>query len=72
MLYKKLLNNNYYPKCFRETIGAILPKANKLDYNILKAYRIISLLNCLGKISEKIIAKRLAYLSEKHSILHPE
>jgi len=29
-----------------------------------KAYRVISLLNCLGKVSEKILAKRLAELSE--------
>ncbi|KAL0630248.1 hypothetical protein Q9L58_010905, partial [Maublancomyces gigas] len=37
---------------------------------IPKAYRPISLLNCLGKISETIIATRLAYLSEKHKLLH--
>ena len=29
-----------------------------------KAYRVVSLLNCLGKISEKILAKRLADLAE--------
>ncbi len=35
-----------------------------------KSYRIISLLNCLGKIAEKIIAARLAYLAETIDLLH--
>ena len=30
----------------------------------------ISLLNCLGKISERILAKRLGYLAETTSLLH--
>lgn len=71
-LFSKLLNNGYHPICFREAVGAILPKPNKPDYNIPKAYRIISLLNCLGKISEKIIARRIAFLSETNKILNPE
>ena len=40
---------------------AILKKPNKLDYSNSKVYRIITLLKCLSKISEKIIANRLAY-----------
>ena len=35
-----------------------------------KAYRIITLLNCLGKVSEKIIATRLSFLED--SILDSE
>ena len=35
-----------------------------------KSYRIISLLNCLGKISEKIIARRLAFLANTLNIIH--
>jgi len=30
----------------------------------LKAYRIITLLNCLGKVAEKIIAVQLSYTAE--------
>ena len=32
----------------------------------------ITLLNCLGKVSEKIIATRLSYLGETTGLLHPE
>ena len=33
----------YYPKSWREAIGVILLKANKKDYSLPKAYRVISL-----------------------------
>src|ERR1700741_5515566 len=36
------------------------------------AYKIITLLNYLGKILEKIMATCLAYLAETQDILHPE
>ncbi|MFL5833327.1 MAG: RNA-directed DNA polymerase [Solirubrobacterales bacterium] len=49
----------------------MLKKPNKPDYSSLKAYRVISLLNCLGKVSERILAQRLSYLAETTSLLHP-
>jgi hypothetical protein len=49
----------------RQATGAILAKPDKPDYSILKAYRIISLLNCLGKVSERILAKRPSLMAEK-------
>jgi len=72
MLFRALLEIGYHPKCWREGTGAILPKANKPDYKLPKAYCIITLLNCLGKIAEKLVAKRLAYLCEVYNLLHPE
>ncbi|KHJ34205.1 hypothetical protein EV44_g0289 [Erysiphe necator] len=36
-----------------------------------KAYRVISLLSCLGKVSERILAKRLSYLVEISQLLDP-
>ena len=41
-------------------------------YTAPKAYRIIDLLNCLGKISERIIATRLSYIAETSDLLHNE
>jgi hypothetical protein len=67
--------NSYYPKCFKEITGVILKKSQvaKLfyrNYALPKAYRIISLLNCLVKVMEKIIARRLAVMAEFKTLLH--
>jgi ribonuclease HI len=68
-LYPKLIEIGYHPRCWKEAIGVILPKPNKPDYTNPKAYRVIALLNCLGKIAEKIIAKRLAHLANTTDLL---
>lgn len=70
-VYASLLNTGYHPKCWKQATGAILKKPQKPDYSIPKAYRVISLLNCLGKVSERILAKRLSYLAETTCLLHP-
>ena len=49
----------------------ILKKPGKTDYSAPKSYRVIALLNCLGKVSERILAQRLAYLAETTNLLHP-
>ena len=60
----------YHPKCWRKATGAILKKAGKLDYLAPKAYRVISLLSCLGKVNKRIIANRLGALAEVSPLLH--
>jgi hypothetical protein len=47
----------------------ILLKVKKKDYSLLKAYRVISLLNCPGKAFKKILATRLSYLAETGDLL---
>ena len=69
-LYEVLLRYGYHPKAWREATIVIIKKNGKPDYSAPKAYRPISLLNCLGKISEKIMATRLAHMAEKHHLLH--
>ena len=70
-LYASLLDIGYHPKCWKQATGAILKKPAKRDYSVPKAYRVISLLNCLGKVSERILAQRLGYLAETTTLLHP-
>lgn len=70
LVFSKLLNTRYHPLIWRQATGAVLPKPNKPDYTVPKAYRIITLLNCLGKISEKIMAQRFSYLAETTDLLH--
>jgi hypothetical protein len=70
-IYSMLINTGYHPKCWRQAIGVILKKPKKPDYSVPKAYRVIALLNCLGKVSERILAQRLSYLAETTHLLHP-
>src|SRR5215469_16766783 len=66
-LYRILIRKGYHPRCWKTAKGVILKKSShdkKRDYTMPKSYRVVSLLNCLGKVSEKILAKRLAELSE--------
>jgi hypothetical protein len=67
--------NGYHPKCFKEATGVILkkPQSAKLPYKnyaLPKAYRIILLLNCLTKVMEKIIARRLTIMAKFKTLLH--
>src|SRR5439155_14322444 len=68
-LYSKLIQYGYHPICWREATGVILKKPNR-NASLPKSYRVISLLNCLGKISKKIIAKRLTHLANTLNIIH--
>jgi ribonuclease HI len=70
-LYSSLIDTGYHPTCWRQATGAILKKPAKPDYSAPKAYRVISLLNCLGKVSERILAQRLGYLAETTPLLNP-
>ena len=59
----------YHPKAWRVCTGVILKKPNRPDYILFKAYRIISLENCLGKIIEKLMANRLSYWGQTSDLL---
>ena len=50
--------------------GILLKKPNKPDYSIAKSYRVISLLNCLKKIVEKIAAITLSNFCEQNELLY--
>jgi len=64
LVYPNLIESGYHPKIWREGTGIILKKPDKPNYSIPKAYRIITLLNCLDKVAEKTIAVRLSYKAE--------
>jgi len=52
-------------------VSVIIPKPGKPAYDTPKAFRLIVLLNTLGKLIEKMIARRLQFNAVKYSILHP-
>ena len=70
-IYSTFFNLGYHPRCWRKAKGVILRKPNKPDYSKPKAYRVISLLNCLGKVLERLVARRLGALAETTDLLHP-
>ena len=59
-LIQACIQLGYQPKSGKIAKGIILRKLNKPSYTIPKAYRVISVLNCLGKVTEKTIATWLS------------
>ena len=57
-LMQKCLRSGYHPKSWRRAIAIALRKSNKPDYSNPWAYRLITLLECLGKVLEHIVARR--------------
>jgi hypothetical protein len=69
-VYLNAIELGHQPTIWRESIRVIIKKFNKSDYSDPKSYRIISLLNCLGKITEKIMAERLSHVAETTDLLY--
>ena len=46
-------------------------KGGKRDFGLVRSYRVIGLLNCMGKVVEKVVAKKLSLYYEDYSKLHP-
>ena len=65
------LSLHHWPRHFKESVFVIIPKPGKPAYDTPKAFRPIVLLNTLGKLIEKMIARRLLFDAVKHGILHP-
>lgn len=45
-------------------------QVKQMGYMSVKAYRVISLLNCLGKVCEKVVADILAKWCKVNHVLH--
>ena len=50
--------------------GILLRKPDKPSYLVPKAYRVISLLECLGKVVEKVVAGKISRFCEERAVLH--
>ena len=69
-LILQCLNQGFHSKTWKKVKEILLKKPNKLDYSIPKSYRVISLLNCLEKMVEKIVASALSNFCEEKELLH--
>ncbi|KAF8643063.1 hypothetical protein AX14_009646, partial [Amanita brunnescens Koide BX004] len=71
-LFNKICFTGTWPQHFKESVSVIIPKPNKPDYTIPKAYQPIALLNKLGKLLTKILANRLQHDAAEFNILHQD
>jgi retron-type reverse transcriptase len=61
----------HWPVYFKTSTSVIIPKPGKDNYSTPKSFRPIVLLNTMGKLIEKMLARRLQFESVKFDILHP-
>ncbi|KID94004.1 Ribonuclease H-like protein, partial [Metarhizium majus ARSEF 297] len=71
-LYQGCLTVGHHPRAFREAEVVMIPKPGKRNLSPPRAWRPISLLSCLGKGLERLIARRLAWASIYYAVLHPQ
>ena len=60
----------HHPEEWKRARGILLEKGGKRDFTLVKSYRVISLLNCMGKVLEKVIAEQLSQFCESFCKLH--
>ena len=65
------INLGHWPKYFKVSTTVIIPKPDKTLYDNPKVFRPIVLLNTLGKLIEKVIAKRLQHLVSSNDFIYP-
>ena len=54
---------------FRRSIIVVLRKLKKGDFRDPKIYRLITLLNIVGKVIDKVLVKRLLFIADAYSLL---
>jgi Reverse transcriptase (RNA-dependent DNA polymerase) len=69
LIFNTMLHLGVHP--WTEAKVVIIPKPGKSDYSTPKSYRPISLLECIGKVLEKIIAQRLSWDIDHFNLLGP-
>ncbi|GAA5920563.1 hypothetical protein JCM6882_001974 [Rhodosporidiobolus microsporus] len=60
------LSIGHLPSSWRNATCAVLKKPKKPDYSNRKAYRLIAFEQCVAKLVESVVARRLAYWAELH------
>ncbi|KAF6519542.1 hypothetical protein HZS61_007813 [Fusarium oxysporum f. sp. conglutinans] len=71
-LFEGCLAIGHHPKPFRAAEVVMIAKPGRRDLTNPRAWRPISLLPCLGKGLERLVACRLAWACIHHGVLHPQ
>ena len=69
-LVQGCIKMGYHPCTWKTAKGILLRKQGKPTYTIAKAYRVISLLSCFGKVVEKVVATWIASFCENNDVFH--
>jgi hypothetical protein len=69
VLYRASLRLGHLPRTWRNARIIPLRKPGKPDYTVPKAFRPISLLATISKGLEAVVANRLSFMAERHSLL---
>ncbi|KAF6515471.1 hypothetical protein HZS61_005377 [Fusarium oxysporum f. sp. conglutinans] len=71
-LFEGCLSIGHHPKPFKEAEVVMIAKPGRRDLTSPRAWRPVSLLSCLGKGLERLIARRLAWAAVHFSVIHPQ
>lgn len=69
-MVQQAIKLGYQTKRWKRAPGILLEKGEKQDLSLVKSYRVISLLNCLGKVVQKVVAGLFSKYCETFSKLH--
>ena len=61
----------YWLLYFKTSTSIIIPKSNKELYNSSKSFRLIVLLNMIGKLIERFISERIQFHLISNNLIHP-
>ena len=65
-LFQSCLEEGSHPSVFKNATLCALPKPGKCPRSLPRSYRLIALLSCLGKVLERVVARRLAHIALKY------
>ena len=69
-LVQGCIGAGYHPCTWKTAKGILLRKHDKPTYTVAKAYRVISLLSCLGKVVERAVATWITSYCENNEVFH--
>jgi hypothetical protein len=70
LLADTCLKLKHYPAFLKSSRTIVLRKPRKSFYKSLSAWRPIALLKTIGKVVEKLLARKIRSIAEEHYLLH--
>ena len=71
LLFNRILDESLWPTQLKVVNSVIIPKPKKERYDVPKAFRPIALLNTMGKLLTRILAKCLQFDGIANDLFHP-